>query len=1398
MKQRLLLALLMMFASIGLVKAADGNASTNIEIVIPAGDKTVTMSLTSDKFTFDKDNYPNLKEGGDVVPAKSYGKTVTWELKQEAKAAQTFSLLTATNSSDWGKISIELDGAVSEFTILKDKSLDVDEDSKKFLGEIESLTFTNNGGNLSALKLGNSSTNTSYLPELTELVVPDNQLTYIPAKTNKMTEYSIGKVAWKGNEYAGYGVNNTAKSFLLYPQELFNISNNIYNNLKSVAQNELQIIALKDAEGNDITSYATGQGNWDKAKAFYHFRNANGVYDKYGVFTADIKILNEAYKDVVLTGVKLNVKQATFKLQIDNPDNNKVTVKVTVNGEDFDTETGTLTYGQQFALSAVSQDGYQFAGFEVVKGATAGEQQGDSHFFTVDGDDDIEIEVKSEASSNKIVFEQDPAGTLEVLSDNGRLTSGSAITTGEELTINVEAKEGFEIEKVEIGDSDITSKGISEDKCSFNAVVNVPAVEKGKDIAVKVTYKAKAYRLTIIRPSADTNAELRNFSIKDKSNGKEVKVTYTNGTGAANVLAGTQLEVTISLKDEQVANKITAQINGEKQTFRKNGEGTYIIDYTMPSRSAKLVVDFVALKQITVTLNEDELELPYNGQPQSITSDMYQVKVTDADDNEKVVNMTGFKPLTYASSEDATEWTTKAYDAIGTYYVRFQRDADSQYQAVDQKRMYKIAGVQLVITELPTVKVVEKEGKDTYEITGGKVGYQQGDKMYSLSADEMAKAGKFELVFKAEESFSATAKSVSVQFTANADNKNMLTSEAATVALVDKDGKSATIEVEVNEASAPGLIVMNGGAEVHNGDKLADGTKLTFSVKDAAPATYTDVVYEVYRVEKEGNTIKKEEVWQSGNEGYTIDLDGKEGNGRNLLSFLLEVKDSRTQAVLNTNASETTQEVIYTGKTQTFVIDYDSLKWNDSKGGEIAKGIGIYTADNYWTITYTQNGIIVPEPVNVGTYDVTLVREDSKNYKAMEATGKLVILPKKLTEAEIGDVTPKASAIGAGSPLSDSELTGTPNIAGKYVWNESATVNKTGNYRVKFIPADPNYAEVELTKTVKVEVTDEYVLTYSNPDGLGIIEVRDAYGIVPSGSTLKKGTQLYLTAKPKDATKVRLISITGVSVSYGETGVTNAVFTFNGKMDIKAYFEVIEQEVVDPNSKYVVEVDASGRGFEVETGEFSVPRGGSYNFMVKALAEDMSKIVVRTSRGETLKPKDGFYSVEEVTENISVSVSLSNPTEIKVEIPTEYENKGGYKIGSVQVESDYIDGKYYYGDVITVIAFPESGVDFEKWSDGSKEQIYEITLYKDTKLEAVFSGVPTGIEDIELAGIYAGKDYIQVKNVANADLTVVSISGRIQAQQHLDGDVQVRVPAGIYVVVLENGQDVKRVKVIVR
>ena len=131
-----------------------------------------------------------------------------------------------------------------------------------------------------------------------------------------------------------------------------------------------------------------------------------------------IKILNDSYPGVVLTGVKLNVQQAKFKLTIDNPDASKVAVSATSNGETINTNS-ELVYGQPFTLSAISQTGYQFAGFEVVGGATATDHEGDSYNFKVDGDNDITIKVKSEAASNKIVFEQDPAGKRHFLCKMG-------------------------------------------------------------------------------------------------------------------------------------------------------------------------------------------------------------------------------------------------------------------------------------------------------------------------------------------------------------------------------------------------------------------------------------------------------------------------------------------------------------------------------------------------------------------------------------------------------------------------------------------------------------------------------------------------------------------------------------------------------------------------------------------------------------------------------------------------------------------------------------------------------------------------------------------------------------------------------------------------------------------
>ena len=419
MKQRLLLSLLMLMVSVGLVKAS-------IDIKLPEKGGTVTIRLKSEgNFVFTQEDYPHLfinaVEDSKVLSEENIkgfdSSTLTYTYTSETAATLMFSTVKDRFHDDWGNISLTVNGSVKS----------IEASGGDWNPYIVGLTVENNGGILEDLALAENHAETGYFPNLTTLVIPDNKLANIPAKTDKMSTYSIGKVPYGATtEYAGGGENQTARSFLLLPSGLFA---SVHTYLKDIVkQSDLQIVALKDAEGNDITTYATGEGNWDQARAFYHFRNANKVYDKYGVFTADIKILSDSYPGVVLTGVKLNVQQAKFKLTIDNPDASKVAVSATSNGETINTNS-ELVCGQPFTLSAISQTGYQFAGFEVVEGATATDHEGDSYNFTVDGDNDITIKVKSEAASNKIVFEQDPAGTLEVLSDKGRLTTGSAITT---------------------------------------------------------------------------------------------------------------------------------------------------------------------------------------------------------------------------------------------------------------------------------------------------------------------------------------------------------------------------------------------------------------------------------------------------------------------------------------------------------------------------------------------------------------------------------------------------------------------------------------------------------------------------------------------------------------------------------------------------------------------------------------------------------------------------------------------------------------------------------------------------------------------------------------------------------------------------------------------------------
>ena len=172
MKQRLLLSLLMLFVSVGLVKAQTINITST-------GEADAKVTLTSDAFTFvDVTNYPTYT--GDGVTHKVTGKSVEYTIP---KGKTTLAINTAAN--EWGNISIIVDGKVSSFALSEETAL-----SKL----ITSLKFVNNGV-LKGLTLGAGGGTMVYVPNLEYLDCQGNQLSRFPKMGEKMTaaNYKIGE-----------------------------------------------------------------------------------------------------------------------------------------------------------------------------------------------------------------------------------------------------------------------------------------------------------------------------------------------------------------------------------------------------------------------------------------------------------------------------------------------------------------------------------------------------------------------------------------------------------------------------------------------------------------------------------------------------------------------------------------------------------------------------------------------------------------------------------------------------------------------------------------------------------------------------------------------------------------------------------------------------------------------------------------------------------------------------------------------------------------------------------------------------------------------------------------------------------------------------------------------------
>lgn len=1521
MKQRLLLALLMLFSSVGFMKAQ------TIDISVPKGE-TVKLTITSESFTFLETNYPQLNSGT-IKPSGFDSKILEWTLKPEADTK--YALATAAN--DWGNLSIKLDGKVTSFDAGEETAL-----SKL----VTSLEFVDNGV-LSVLNLGkNSQRLTDAFPNLKILKCAGNKLNYIPSKQeggkDKISTYDVGEQSPSSNMLST--ITFDAKSgYTLKVADFDKSASTIF----SPEPTSLSISGLENDKKENVFSYVKSESGK------YFFKNGDIFME--GDFTAKIAVGSDDknYPGVVICGVPVKVNAATFTLDKDK----KITIEPkgagTINAEPAD-KLSSLTRNTVVKLTPAPNPGYEFDKFEIVAGLEAAGQDGNSYSFNVKGDKDPEIKAIFKAKGATVTYNTPDAaqGTLRVTKaeNNELVASGNTVPVGTKLLITAKAKDGYQVE-----DGNVSFK----------------MADKSTDITLTPgtnntdTEKTWTYEVTIDGLDVQAAFTALTYSLKNASNTPNITITDTKGfqydydnDGAwENIPVNTELIFTYSPSggDTKVVSSVVINSKSYEVTQMQDGKFTWK-GFVMPNEESSMTVTLSELKSITVNLVKNEFA--YNGQEQKVDFTV-----------NKNVDKTSFKVEYKEKTADANTYTEKAFANEGEYTARITRPADGEYAACQEEIDYVIVKAQLIV-EAPTV-TVDEDGNISF--TNGKAYFMNGDqkddvvgKFVAVKSDGITEITTTKDNDNGEGKLKVTYKVTDASVAANLNKvENFILQygeELATARIQAVGEHKGDLTFTMNSISNNQPMVLPDGSSV------AVGTEVLFKITKTDGIT-DDAKYAVYLANANGEKLTNATNLSA---GYTIE----EADKAKTLYFLLEVEDERTELALSDQAKKYIQEGKFeyeAGTAKTFAFEKGSsygLYFVDKEGKEI-EDENLYKPE-FLSVTYwKKNGGQVAEAIDAGDYQVKIARKASQSYKEFEeVTLDFTINPANIPEG-IDVPTPTASMIGKGQTLGTSKLSGNAEIAGEYRWDDgnNVIVNATKLFSVTFYPEDTNYKPKQIQGQVIVEVSDKPILTITCDETKGTVKVYDGDGnyyydgdaidvnkltfevdpaegyafesyvftkggfqsIVkdpqfttsPDGSSMdiavnfkeKSAEAVYYTisfsslnvpgvvfnnvstsnkvkegdsfnfsmsAHPSDYDRIVVKDNKGNSYSvsslgactidnvqedlqltvslsnptkytvtlpaeykdsegnlmgtanfsgntyYGGTITLTAVpkegykfvgwlnagttstaetvqVTVTSNMTISARFE--SDGTIDPNTECIVRTpyDEDVAGIHINKQGINVVKIGSdFEFTVDAYEDDLKNVKV-TVDGAELKPtSENKYVISKVKKNTEVKVTLANPTRIKVVVEKETKNAKGYVMGHVDVEGLFSDSTCYYNTTIRLAAYPESGVEFMNWSDvtSNTQLIRELTITKELTIKPVFSGTPTGIEDIMAASITTGRGYVWVRGIANADVTIVSISGRVQARQRISGDTQINVPAGIYVVVLESGSDVKRAKVIVK
>lgn len=1474
MKQRLLLALLALFVSVGMVKAAN---TVTITPTASSGDIKVTWT-------------------GGTPTISGHGSSTTSGSTFTIKASGTNPITITGSASGTNTTGYTVNGIVEKVVVDVENYVT----NLALSGTVNELMITAANGitSLNATNLGLSKITITSATKLATLNLAGNKLN--PSLTSSVSLSNLAASAtqtWGTQTLDASGVSDLNAKGINLTSSDFTGSAKPLEYLNTLSGNWTIGSWKKLNDSNktyENTSEAQAIPNVTGAYAFYD----NSKYYTDGTYSCQV---TRGSVSIILTNIKIN--PALIKITIPASDKNGwgnevmgsiqksgVTVEssnCTAGGTGHvDTDvTGnvlnsyTCHQGDKVTVVATPTDAnYEFNKFEV-SSALVDEAHSTGttvSTFTVKAkcmtsnpavQEDVTLKALFKGKDCKISYNESVINgsfyITDVNDNNKKIANNAIVEYGHKLEIQATPNDKY-YASYKVGDE---APETANNKNTTNAKFKTDRkaeVFVDKDRTITVSFQTddvtSNYTMNVQLPSdvADpANVDMKNIITTIQCGSETLtinseKANVALSLGATAIKAGTSIPISVTVKEDKGYVVKSIQLGTQALNVINEGSNKFTANFTAPEDgNASFTIVVVKQAIAKVYVGGKELSAPTALEldaPQTYTYDKQGHGLKYTTDPSGLTLKVLYKLSTLT---DDAYYTTDLPTAAGKYNVKVSREADA-YAAIEETKVeatsnapaIEIAPAAIAITTVPTVtaKLDTKTNRYSFVLSGG-AATSLGENVTSKGAFEVLKE-------VSNESTSATLDDV-------VDLENVEKVAAATAYtdnLVPVNIKNQYINVAVrfkmkNDANynpaATRVRVLVGKADDTKHNLVINSNIVTV---DGAPSSVNTVQAEIYNGSTRVAYGKNTETKVSLGDGLKVHLRAIV-DGYSTVKFIDKNPSATTKERATTLVSGTTNtfetitpldlngdyaftidlsgelkqvykletfdrvEVTYNGEPQAYASS--NIKKITKNGADFAGLADLLKTSPIYYKDETGKVVTGGAPVAAGKYDVcidipaSVLAGDEYDAQTLTASQALQIVKKKPNVKWPTGV----SRIGAGQKLSAAQLfkDGTADVSGTFAWEDGTVIPKNGQFHtIKFTPDDTkNYETVELLATTQqgdatyenlaITVSSKPIISIDESVVNGQFFVKRGNVEYHSGNEVEDGTSLTITPVANDGFACKTLIIDEAGTKHSYTGETT--FKINGKsIYVTGEFEL--KSSYDPNTQYTVTLPAvdAVKGVVIgKPGVNAVAKGGSFAFTLSTLAADSANVVVKVD-GTELKPVNGTYTINPVDANKTVTVALATPTKLKVSVPREVKNASGYVMGKVEVEGLAADSTCYYGDEVTIVAFPESGVVFGGWSGAitSKEKLATFTVTEAMKIAPVFSGVPTGIEDLKATTTIRGEQgsiFFSCNGVAK--VIIISMDGRTKVVE-VSGETRIPMSTGVYGVVLEQSSQVIKQKVIVR